>query len=119
MTTRRLITPPSRVTVLECTQCDGGTYAPLSVHADVWTCDNCGHDISAQRDIRPYLEPDEHGGTPRLTETFIAEGEVRLAWTTRRTTSCTTCGTTNGLHFSVRVGNDMPAHLIPCPAESE
>lgn len=109
-----LINLPDRVTVLRCNACDSGTFAPTTLDASTWECDECGNLIYAPHDIAPHLEPGEI-----LTSVFIAVGEVRLAWTTRRTSTCHTCGTTNGHHFSVRIGDDMPSTLIPCPNESE
>lgn len=109
MTTTTIPTPLG-VTVLICSDCGTGAYAPLSINSREWTCDDCGHDVTDD-DIANALDPGEH-----LTRTFIAEGEVRLAWTTRPD-NCSTCGSWNHLHFSVRVGDDMPAVLIPCPEE--
>lgn len=102
------------VTVLECSQgCEHGTYAPTSIDARIWTCDMCGHDVSTD-DIVPHLEPREWLGS-----TFVSEGEVRLAVTTRWAGSCLTCGTGNrDHHFSVRLGTTMPSILVNCP-ESE
>lgn len=104
------ITAPRGVTVLECSECEGGTYAPRSLNSREWTCDQCGRDITDD-DILGHLDDGEH-----LTRTFIAEGEVRLAWTTRPD-NCSTCGSWNHLHFSVAIGHN-PTVLINCP-ESE
>jgi hypothetical protein len=109
--TTRLITAPRGVTVIECGDCEGGTFAPVSLNSREWTCDQCDHDITDD-DIAGHLDDGEH-----LTRTYIAVGEVRLAWTTRPD-NCSTCGSANEHHFSVRVGDDMPSNLIPCP-ESE
>jgi hypothetical protein len=108
--TATTIAAPLGVTVLICSTCGTGSYAPTPNCPTVWTCDECGHDIVPALDID--LDPGEV-----LARHFIAKGELRLAITTRPGT-CGTCGSANHLHFSVRVGDDMPANLIPCP-ESE
>ena len=110
MTTLRTIAPPLGVTVIECSECDAGTYAPVSLNSREYTCDNCGHDIT-DVDIVRHLDDGEH-----LTRTFIAQGEVRLAVTTRPD-HCSTCGSWNHLHFSVRIGTTMPCTFAPCPEE--
>jgi hypothetical protein len=108
-----LIGLPKTTHVLSCSQCEGfGTYRADSLDASVWTCDTCYHDVHAD-DIRRSLDYGEY-----LTTAYLTEGEVRLAWSTRLR-GCHTCGSTNDHHFSVRVVNDMPARLIPCPNESE
>ncbi len=108
-----LIATPPGVTVLICSQCEGhGTYAPTSIDATVWTCDTCGHDVT-RKDIEPHLDFDEWLGS-----TFVSEGEVRLAITTKWVGSCLTCGTSSDHHYSVRYGTTMPSDLRPCP-ESE
>jgi len=99
---------PTATTLIHCGDCDGGTFAPVTADARTWTCDKCGHTVN-DRDVKANL--DEHEW---LGSAFIAKGEVRLAYTTRPA-DCMTCGTSNHLHFSVRLGDTMPATFIDCP----
>lgn len=95
------------LTPVGCSECPGGLYSLSG------TCDHCGHKV-AREDITPHLDANE-----TLTDTYVIRDGVRMTrLAVCRTDACECCGSISAAHFSIRVGDDIPARFQPCPNDT-
>jgi hypothetical protein len=96
----------TRITALSCSECPTGEYRTSDVQG-TFVCKACGYAVH-RSDVDRYLDLNERL-TTRHNNTSTPDVVII------RTEACECCGSISNGHFSVRVGDSLPATLIPCP----